>query len=188
MPSGIARLDVRRFVVFVLMHDRLIVIVVVSGETVLMFRMIVTNVRVRVQARHLASRGQQGDSHEQREQTVHALSVYGTTRWRSKRATRMPPGLTQPAWRIGWTMSQRRTVPAAPSVENRTLLPSSPTNGLLSATVLSYERRSRTAPHRIARRLDAGAKLLAARWPLGWPSAWPRSRSRSPHPHLAASV
>jgi hypothetical protein len=76
VAPGIARLDVRTLVIFVLMHDS--VIVVMSGETVLMFRMIVPDVRVRVQARRLASRGQQGHSHEQREHTVHALSVYGT--------------------------------------------------------------------------------------------------------------
>lgn len=89
VPPGIARLDVRRLVVFPLMHDRSIV--VMSGEPVSMLRMIVPAVRVRVQARYLASRGQQGDSHEEREQTVHALSVYGTTLWRSKPATACRP-------------------------------------------------------------------------------------------------
>ena len=48
MPAGIARLDVRPLIVFVVMHDRLIVIM--SGKAVLMFRMIVPDVGVRVQA------------------------------------------------------------------------------------------------------------------------------------------
>ena len=74
VPAGIARLHVRPLVVFGFMHDRLIVIV--RGRAVLMFRVIVADVRVRVQARHLPSRGQQGDSHEERKRALHGLSVY----------------------------------------------------------------------------------------------------------------
>ena len=52
VPPGIARLDVRPLIDFVLMHDWRMVIV--SGEAVLMFRVIVPDVGVRVQSRHLA--------------------------------------------------------------------------------------------------------------------------------------
>lgn len=76
VPPGIARVNVRSLVVCVLMQDCLRVNV--SGEPVLMLRMIVPDVCVRVQARHLAHSGQQGDSDDQHKRTLHALSVYGT--------------------------------------------------------------------------------------------------------------
>ena len=69
MPAGRARLDVRSFNVLVVVHDRLRV--VVRGEAVVMFRMIVTDVGVRVQARDLASGGQQGDSHDDGGRALH---------------------------------------------------------------------------------------------------------------------
>ena len=62
MPPWIARLDVRSRIVFVLMRDRWMVIV--RGQAVLMFRVIVPDVGVRVQARHLAGHSHQGDSHD----------------------------------------------------------------------------------------------------------------------------
>lgn len=76
VPPGIARVHVRSLVGGVLMRDCLRVNV--SGEPVLMLRMVVPDVRVRVQAGHLAHSGQQGDSDDQHKRTLHALSVYGT--------------------------------------------------------------------------------------------------------------
>ena len=64
VSPGIARLDVRPRIVFVLMHDRPGVIV--RGESMVMFRVIVSDVRVRVQPGQLARSGQQGDSHDER--------------------------------------------------------------------------------------------------------------------------
>ena len=69
VTAGIARFDVRSLTVLLFMHDRLMV--VVRGEAVLMFRVIVPDVGVRVQARHLATGGQQGDSHEDGERALH---------------------------------------------------------------------------------------------------------------------
>jgi hypothetical protein len=90
VPPGIARLEVRTVIVFVLVlvHDHLGVIM--TGDTVLMFRVVVPGVRVRVQAGHLTGRRQQGHPHEERKRALHALSVYGSTGSRSTR--RYPAG------------------------------------------------------------------------------------------------
>jgi hypothetical protein len=84
VTAGIARLDMRPLIVLVFVHDRLMVIV--RCRAVLMFGVIVPDIRVRVQAGHLAGRGQQGDSREERKRALHALSLHGSTGLRSTRA------------------------------------------------------------------------------------------------------
>jgi len=88
VPTGIARLEVRTLIGFVLVPVHGHLGVIVTGETVPMFRVVVPDVRVRVQAGHLTSRRQEGNCHDERERALHALSVYGSTGSRSTRQSR----------------------------------------------------------------------------------------------------
>ena len=64
----------RSLIVVVFMHDRLMVIV--RRETVLMFGVVVSDVRVGVQPPRLTGGRQKGHCHDEREDAVHVLSVW----------------------------------------------------------------------------------------------------------------
>ena len=154
VAPGIARLEVRTLDVFVLVHDRLGVIM--TGDTVLMFRVVVPQVRVRVQAGHLTGRRQQGHPHEERKRALHAPECIWKRRLAVNAADLTPRRLSR---RDGTKLNASILAPA-----RKTRLPLYPLGFLAT------------------RRLDIRAQAVSLGMSL--PAAAPGTRITSDHPDM----